>query len=110
MSKYVVIDVPGRGRRNMSKTDIFISITERGDGMVDSWMGKTILQYLNDNRYSQTYISKKTGIELPKLNKSLNGKRRLTFREYELICGALGVGVDKFLQPRTPDDAIGKEG
>lgn len=74
--------------------------------MVDSWLGESIRNYLNENRYSQTYISKKTGIELSKVNLSLNGKRRFTFREYELICGALGVNTDMFLKPRIPEEEV----
>lgn len=71
--------------------------------MVDSWLGAAIMDYLVENGHTQTYISKKAGIDLPKLNQSLNGKRRLTFEEYQLICGVLGVGVEQFLKPRMPD-------
>ncbi len=37
-----------------------------------------------------------------RINLALNGKRRMTFEEYELICGAVNVGTDKFLEPRKP--------
>lgn len=67
-------------------------------------VGLKIKAYLEENGISQTFISKKTGIELPKLNLALNGNRRFTFPEYELICGALGVNTDKFLRPRIPDE------
>ncbi len=67
-------------------------------------LGLKIKKYLEDNGVSQTFISKKTGIELPKLNLALNGNRRFTFSEYELICGALNVNTDKFLKPRMPDE------
>lgn len=63
-------------------------------------VGGKIKQYLDDNGVSQTYVSEKTFIPLPKLNLALNGKRRLTFEEYELICGVLGVGTEKFLTPK----------
>ena len=66
-------------------------------------VGLKIKQYLEKNGISQTYISKKTGIELPKLNLALNGKRRLTFEEYTIICGVLKVNTDKFLKPRLPE-------
>ena len=66
-------------------------------------MEEEMKKYLEENGISQTFISKKTGIELPKLNMSLNGHRRFTFPEYELICGALNVNTDKFLKPRLPD-------
>ena len=67
-------------------------------------VGLKIKMYLEENGISQTFISKKTGIELPKLNLALNGNRRFTFPEYELICGVLGVNTDKFLRPRVPDE------
>lgn len=65
-------------------------------------MEERIKEYLEENGITQTFISKKTGIELPKLNLSLNGNRRMTFPEYELICGALKVDTNKFLHPRLP--------
>lgn len=63
-------------------------------------VGLKIKSYLKDNGISQTFVSKKTGIPLDKLNLSLNGNRRLDLGEYELICGALSVGADKFLEPK----------
>jgi len=63
-------------------------------------IGSKIKQFLNENNISQTQLSIEAKIPLPKLNLALNEKRRLTLPEYELICGALGVGVDKFLEPR----------
>lgn len=65
-------------------------------------VGLKIKKYLEENGISQTFLSKKTGIELTKLNLALNGNRRLTFLEYETICWALGVNTDKFLSPRMP--------
>lgn len=72
--------------------------------MIKLETGKKIKSYLDENGISQTFLSKKTGIELPKLNLALNGGRRLTLLEYELICGALNVNTDKFLKPRMPDE------
>lgn len=69
-------------------------------------MEEKIKMYLEDNGISQTFVSKKTGIDLPKLNLSLNGCRRMTFPEYELICGALKVNTDKFLRPRVPEKEV----
>lgn len=66
-------------------------------------VGEKIKQYLLDNGISQAFISRKTGINAVKLNLSLNGERRLTFDEYEKICGALKVNTDKFLKPRQKD-------
>lgn len=72
--------------------------------MVDAWLGEAIRQYLQENRYTQLSISKETGIAPDKLSASLNGKRRFTFTEYSLICGALGVNTDKFVQPKKRGD------
>jgi hypothetical protein len=57
---------------------------------------------MNDNDIPQTWVSLETKIPLPKLNLALNGKRKLTFEEYEFICGVLKIGVDKFLVPKLP--------
>lgn len=63
-------------------------------------VGQKIKSYLKENGISQTFVSEKTQIPLTKLNMSLNGNRKLDFEEYELICGALSVGTDKFLEPK----------
>lgn len=70
-------------------------------------VGQKIKRYINDNGISQTHISTRTGIPLPKLNLSLNGNRKMSFEEYELICGALNLGTDKFLKPKKPDETVG---
>lgn len=62
-----------------------------------------IKKYLEENGITQAFISRKVGIEPSKLSLSLNGERRLTFDEYALICGVLGVNTDYFLKPRVPD-------
>lgn len=66
-----------------------------------------IKAYLESNGISQTFLSKKTGIACPKLNLALNGKRKMTFEEYELICGVLGLEVGFFLKARTLDNELG---
>ena len=66
-------------------------------------VGLKIKSYLKDNGITQTFVANKTGIPLQKLNLSLNGMRRLDFGEYELICGALCVGTDRFLEPKLPE-------
>lgn len=63
---------------------------------------KKIKLYLDENGISQTWLSNKAGIPLPKLNLSLNGNRKIPLEEYELICGALNVNTDKFLEKRIP--------
>lgn len=64
--------------------------------------GRKIKDYIDSKGISQSFVSKKSGIPLPKLNLSLNDNRRLTFDEYETICWVLGVGVEKFLEPKPP--------
>ncbi len=66
-------------------------------------VGQKIKTYLENNGITQTFVANKTGIPVQKLNLSLNGNRRLDFGEYELICGALSVNTDKFLEPKLPD-------
>ena len=69
--------------------------------MVD--IGMKIKKYMDDKKISQIELCQKTNISPPKLNLSLNGKRRFTFMEYQVICWALGVGVDAFMEPRPPE-------
>lgn len=64
--------------------------------------GMKIKSYLDSKGISQTFLSTKTGIPLPKLNLTLNGKRNIQIEEYQTICWALGVGVDMFLEARPP--------
>ena len=61
-----------------------------------------INKYLKENKISQIALCEKTNISPAKLNLSLNEKRKLTFEEYQTICWALGVGVDRFMEPRPP--------
>lgn len=68
-------------------------------------IGSKIKQFLDQNNISQTELSIETKIPLPKLNLALNDKRRLQFDEYEIICGVLNVGAEKFLTPRLPSKA-----
>lgn len=62
-----------------------------------------IKRYMEENGMSQSFLSRKAGIEVVKLNLTLNGKRGLSLDEYSLICGALGVDTNFFLKPRLPD-------
>jgi len=66
-------------------------------------VGSKIKNYLDESGIIQKYLSEKANIELPKLNLALNSKRKMTFEEYENICWALGVGVDRFLIPKKPE-------
>ncbi len=66
-------------------------------------VGLKIKRHLEENGITQTHISSKTNIPMTKLNLALNGNRKLTFEEYELICGALNVNTDMFIQPKQPE-------
>ncbi len=65
-------------------------------------VGLKIKAFIDESGISQTSISEKSKIPLPKLNLALNGKRRMTFEEYEIICGVLNVNTDRFLTPKQP--------
>lgn len=60
-------------------------------------VAKRIKLYLNEKGISQTWLSQETKIPLPKLNLALNGKRKLTMDEFELIIIVLGVSSDTFI-------------
>ncbi len=64
--------------------------------------GQEIKQYLKERGISQAWLSAKTKIPPDKLSYSLCGRRKLTLREYALICGVLGVNTDYFLKPQVP--------
>lgn len=66
-------------------------------------IGSKIKAFIDERNISQIELCKRTGIPPAKLNLSLSGKRRLTFAEYQVICYALGVGVDEFMEPRPPE-------
>lgn len=61
-------------------------------------VGHKIKNYLKENGISQTYLSKKTEISLPKLNMALNGSRKMSLDEYAAICEALSLHTDYFLK------------
>jgi transcriptional regulator with XRE-family HTH domain len=63
--------------------------------------GEEVREYLKDHGISQSFISRETGISRPKLNMALTGKRKMSFEEYELICGALHVNTDYFVKPKV---------
>lgn len=65
-------------------------------------VGPKIKSYLEQKGIAQAHISRVTNIPCAKLNLALNGKRRMTFGEYELVCGALDLGTDFFLEAKKP--------
>lgn len=66
-------------------------------------VGIKIKSYLKEHGIKQTYISSITGIPTSKLNMALNGNRKMTFEEYELICGVLKVDTNLFLKPKQKE-------
>ncbi len=69
-------------------------------------VGLKIKKYLDEKGISQAHISREIEMDPVKLNLSLNGKRRFTFPEYELLCGALNVDTNFFLKPRLPEKKV----
>ena len=65
-----------------------------------------IKNYLDSKGISQAFVSRETGMPLPRLNLSLNGHRKLTIEEYESICWALDVDPGTFLEARPPKKAV----
>jgi len=61
-------------------------------------VGKKIRLYLTEKGISQTWLSEKTEIALPKLNASLNDKRKMSVNELALIIDALEVDANQFLK------------
>jgi len=61
---------------------------------------KRIKLFLVENDIKQKTLSEATGIDSSKLNMSLNGHRSLTFDEFSLIIGFLGVQANKFIEPK----------
>ena len=61
-------------------------------------IGKKIKLYLIENGISQTWLSEKTNIALPKLNASLNGDRKISVDEFAEILFALNVDANLFIK------------
>ena len=58
---------------------------------------RKIKEYLRENGIKQTYLAEKTGIDISTLNAILNENTRLTVDRLELICKALNVSSEIFL-------------
>lgn len=63
--------------------------------------GKKIKEYLSNKGISQTFVANKTGIPISTLNAALNGNRKILAEEYFLICQALEVPLDTFVEEET---------
>lgn len=60
-------------------------------------VGKQIRMYLLEKDITQNWLSEQAKIALPKLNASLNDKRKLSVEEFASIINALNVDANKFL-------------
>lgn len=60
-------------------------------------VGTKIRLYLAEKGISQTWVSEQAGIALPKLNASLNNKRKLDVEEFSEIINVLNEDANKFI-------------
>lgn len=60
-------------------------------------IGKQLKIYLTEQNISQTWLSEQAKIALPKLNASLNDKRKLGIDEFGRIITVLKLDANKFL-------------
>lgn len=61
--------------------------------------GKKIMEYLDANGILHLFLAKKIGMSHSLLSQKLNGVVRISLDEYERICWALSVPINKFLTP-----------
>lgn len=61
-------------------------------------VGKQIRLYLIEKGISQTWVSEQAKIALPKLNASLNDKRKLDVEEFSSIINVLDEDANRFLK------------
>jgi transcriptional regulator with XRE-family HTH domain len=60
-------------------------------------VGKRIKNYLIENGIKQTFLAEKTGLSTMVISDICNKDRKIDVVEYEAICSALNVPLDKFL-------------
>jgi transcriptional regulator with XRE-family HTH domain len=61
-------------------------------------LGARIKKYLDDNGIKQTFLAQRIGTFDSTMSDILNGKRNITAEEYYLICKALNVPMEKFVE------------
>ncbi|MDB8802749.1 hypothetical protein PN294_11150 [Romboutsia sp. 1001216sp1] len=59
--------------------------------------------YIKENNISKEDVSKLTGISLKCLDLSLDGKRTLSFEEFEKILIVIGEKADTFIELKSND-------
>lgn len=62
-------------------------------------VGKRIKNYLIENGIKQTFLAEKTGLSTMVISDICNKDRKIDVVEYEAICSALNVPLEKFLRP-----------
>ncbi|MCC0669288.1 MULTISPECIES: HTH domain-containing protein [unclassified Clostridioides] len=63
-------------------------------------ISRRLKKYLIANKISEKSLSEVTGISRTKLKSSLDGDRKLSFDEFELILIAIDEPADKFVIPK----------
>ena len=59
---------------------------------------QNVKQYLIDHGIRQSFVAEKCSISLPTFNAMLNGKRKMYAEDLRLICYALGVPPEVFIE------------
>ena len=67
-------------------------------------VGTKIRLYLAEKGISQTWVSEQSKMALPKLNASLNDKRKLDVEEFASIINVLQEDANKFLNQKPQPD------
>lgn len=81
----------------MNYNEVNFIYYEIGGGIMT---GKKIKEYLNNKGISQTFVANKIGMPINILNAALNGNRKILAEEYFLICQALEVPLDTFVNDK----------
>lgn len=61
-------------------------------------LGARIKKYLDDKGIKQSFLARKIGTYDSTMSDILSGKRNITAEEYYLICKALDVPMEKFVE------------
>ncbi len=63
-------------------------------------IGGLIKAYISETGLKLGAVAERAGIPLNTFSAIVNGKRKITIEEYNAICNALGVPLEKFI-PKT---------
>lgn len=67
-------------------------------------VAKEIKKHMEKEHIDESYVSSRTNIPVKKLKSMLEGKREITFDEYELICEALNAELSYFINKSLNED------